>query len=286
MNIGLLLPAQTIKHGKKTFHGLNGFLRSLLLKPAPFMEGLRLVVCLLPYSSSEIQTNHGLRNKVLARLSSFFEERNIWPVLEHPDIMGLCQPSGHLYQKVLTEVAVNRFVEVLKLVRGIGELSSREILVTGGSKYLEFAISRLITKVKAMNILIPEGISAPAEAEKAFSETGIPVHITNDYDILKRNRVWLRFPDDPECFDILPEKFNGVIVDFGAMKIIDTKNRKIFTVIVEFSDKIKRRIGQQILNSLEKGALEGFIVAVCANAWDISIAEASALLDMRLSFQA
>lgn len=276
MNIGLLLPV--IKKKWKSI--------SLETRYVEVLENINLVVCYISCLGTDTISRKGTRKKLKAKLDRIFGEKNAWPILEHSLVKGFYQSEDYHFEEVLREVALCRADEVVNEIKGLGILANKEILVTGKSEHLEYAIEKLITKVKTMNILIPEGVSEPREAEKAFEETGIPVHITTDFEILNRVKLWLRFPFDHESFDILPEKFTGTIVDFGVMKVIDTKLRKIFSINIEFSDKIKRRLGQQILNSLEKGALEGFIVAVCANAWDISVAEASALLDMKLSFQA
>jgi hypothetical protein len=275
MNIGLLLPAP-----KKKWKPV-----SLEVRYIEISENVNLVVCYLSCLGSDVINRRGTRKRIKARIDAIFQGSYVWPVLEHPLVKGFYQCEDYRFDEILREVAVGRTDEILGKIKGLGILANKEILVTGQSEHLEYAIEKLITKVKTLNILIPEGASEPREAEKAFAETGIPVHITTDFDILERVRLWLRFPDDHESFDVLPERFDGTIVDIGAMKIIDTKLRKIFSINIEFSDRIKRRIGQQILNSLEKGALEGFIAAVCANTWDISVSEASILLDMRLSFQ-
>ncbi len=306
MNIGLILPA-TKKKKRNVLSRFYQTVSSLLLNALPYeihqievTEDLCLMVCSLPYQDPEMLAHEGLRRRVRTKLVKIFEEKGAWPILEHPEVRGIYyignrgiepesndffHPREYRFNDVLMEVIVNRFPEVLKLIQGIGNLSNREISVTGGSAHLEYAISRLITKVKAMNLLLPEGSPEPDEAEQAFAETGIPVHITTDHEVLNRTSIWLRFPDDHESFDALPESYKGMIVDYGAMKIIDTKNKKIFSVVLEFSDKIKRKIGHSILNGWEKGILEGVVIMVCANAWDISVTETSIRLGMRLSFK-
>lgn len=275
MNIGLLLPVD-----KKKWKPI-----SLETRTVEILESINVIVCYVHCSSYEMISRQGIRKRLKTKLDRIYGEKNVWPILEHPGLKGFYQNDDYHFDEILRDVAICRLDDVINRIKGMGNLSNKEILVTGQSAHLEHAIEKLITKVKTMNILIPEGVSEPFEAEKAFVETGIPVHITTDFDILNRVKLWLRFPDDHESFDILPQKFSGTIVDFGAMKVIDTRIRKIFSVNIEFSDVIKRRLGQNILGSLEKGALEGFIIAACANAWDINVAEASELLNMRLSFQ-
>lgn len=275
MNIGLLLPVE-----KRKWRSVSFKIHSVRI-----LEDINLIVCFISCLGSDAISRQGTRKRLKARLDRIYGKGKVWPVLEHTLVKGFYQSGDRRYHEILREVALYRVDEIVNRIKGLGALANKEVLVTGQPAHLEHAIEKLVTKVKTMNILIPEGASEPREAERAFAETGIPIHITTDFDILNRVRLWLRFPDDHEIFDALPERFEGFIVDLGAMKIIDTKLRKIFNICIEFSDRIKRRLGQQILNSLEKGALEGFLVEVCANAWDISVAEASALLDMRLSFQ-
>lgn len=274
MKIGLLLPVV-----KKRWKPLS--IRTYKLEA---IEGLEFVVCLLPCVDSETLLHMGNIKRIRAKLDRLFEENLVWPILEHPKLHGLYQNDLSFISRVISDVVNDRFCEVLKIIKGVGTLSNKEILVTGLSHHLEYSIERLITKVKTINILIPEGMEEPAEAEKAFLETGIPVHITTDKDVLNRSNIWLRFPDDHVSFDDLPQKFKGIIVDLGAMKIIDTKLRKIFSVNIEFSDRIKRRLGQQLLSAWEKGVLEGFVIAVCANAWEINVTEASVRLGTRISY--
>ncbi|MGI6084297.1 MAG: hypothetical protein ACOYIF_02485 [Acetivibrionales bacterium] len=274
MNIGILLPVK--KKGWKP-----AVLKTYQIE---VISDLNLVVCLLPYKDTEAFSRPGFRKRLKARLDRIFNEQNVWPVLEHPAINGIYQDDAPIFTNILRELALRRFHEILGLIKGLGSLINKEILVTGASEYLEHAIEILITKVKTINILIPKGVNEPIEAEKAFLETGIPVHITTDYDVLNRTGIWIRFPDDNESFDVLPKKFKGTIVDFGAMKIIDTKLQKIFNISIEFSDRIKRRIGQQLLCAWEAGVLECFIMMVCANTWDISDAEVLKRLELRFAF--
>lgn len=274
MNIGILLPVK-----KKWWKPVT-----LKTYPIEIAKDLSLVVCLLPYIDSDAMCLPSFRKRFKARLDRIFEEQNAWPILEHPDIRGLYEVDTSLFAEVIKTLALQQFSDILSSIQGVGALINKEILVTGSSEYLEHAIEILITKVKTINILIPRGVSEPIEAEKAFLETGIPVHITTDHDVLNRTGIWIRFPDDNENFDELPRMFKGLIVDFGAMKIIDTKLQKIFGINIEFSDRIKRKLGQQLLNSWGKGVLEGFIILVCANEWDINESEVFKRLEMRFSF--
>lgn len=292
MNIGLILPAASKREEKvmpRLIRRLAVFLfsyRYFEVEKIELMEGLNLVVCTLSDHTHGQLVNEGLRKKIRARLVKLFEDDRVWPILEHPDLKNLYDPHPFRYdEKVASQIAADRFLEVLKLISGVGDLRTREIAVTGGSAHLEYAIARLITKVKSMNLLLPEGSLEPNEAELAFIETGIPVHITTDTEVLKRSALWLRFPDDHESFDVLPKSYEGIIIDFGDAKIIDTKNKKIFTLYSEFSDKIKRKIGHNILSIWEKGVLESLVITLCANAWDISATETSIRLGMRLSFK-
>lgn len=274
MNIGLLLPA-----AKKRWKPLS--VKAYTIEVA---EDLGFVVCLLPYAGSGAFSPPGNIKRVKSKLDRIFEDHSTWSVLEHPKLQGLYQNNLNFVAEAVRAISTERFCEVLKIVKGLGALDNKEILITGLPSYLEYAIEKLITRVKTINVLIPEDMEAPAEAEKAFLETGIPVHITNDKDVLSRNKIWLRFPGDHESFDTLPQKFKGIIVDLGALKIIDTKLRKIFSIHIEFSDRIKRRLGQQLLSTWEKGVLEGFVAAMCAESWKMSVTEASIRLGIRISF--
>ncbi|HBR04026.1 MAG TPA: hypothetical protein DD738_15610 [Ruminiclostridium sp.] len=291
MNIGMIVPSRTgAASGMllKVYSTVRSFFfHSIFIEThrIGLMEGLNLTICSIPLQNGEELDNMAARRKLKLKLDRIFEEEGAWPVLEHPKLKGLYDPNEFPFEKALAEAASNRFLETIKLVHGIGNLSSREITITGGSIYLENAISKLITKVKAMNILLPEGSRPPDEAEEAFAETGIPVHITNDPEVLNRSALWIRFPLDHHSFDALPERFDGIILDFGNMKIIDTKNKKIFNILLEFSDRIKRRLGHNILKSWEEGVLEGVILTMGAKAWDITCTEASLKLGMRLSFK-
>lgn len=292
MNIGLIMPAKMEKKEirvlKRPYRAICSLFSSTLpieTHQVELTEELHLVVCSILFRDPEILSHEGMRKKIKAKLDKVFEEERAWPILEHPEVRGLYNLQKYRFDEAIFEVVINRFLDVLKLINGIGDLSTREISVTGESSHLEYAINGLITKVKCINILLPVGSQEPNEAEQAFEETGIPVHITTDYEVLNRTSLWIRFPNDHPSFDSLPECYKGLIVDFGNMKIIDTKNKKIFTIIVEFSDKIKRKIGHTILNAWEEGVLESAFITLCANAWDISVTEASMRLGMRISFK-
>jgi hypothetical protein len=274
MNVGILLPVE-----KKRWRPVT-----LKTYQIEVITGLNLVVCLLPCTETGARYRPSYRKRLKAKLDRVFEAQKAWPVLEHPDIGGFYQVDTSVFVELLKELALQRFYEILGLIKGVGPIINKEILVTGSSEYLEHAIEILITKVKTINILIPKGVSEPIEAEKAFLETGIPVHITTDYQVLNRTGIWLRFPDDNENFDVLPQKFKGTIVDFGAMKVIDTKAQKIFNIGIEFSDSIKKRLGKHLLCTWKEGVLEGFMLLVCSNAWDVSDTEAFRRLEMRFAF--
>ena len=291
MNIGIILPARR-KQESRLIQKICRAMGSLVFatvqietRKIELFEGLTFVVCSIPVLDGEIPANEGAGKKIKPKLARIFEEENTLMVLEHPSLKGFFNSRHYSFEDILREVAVNRFTEVLKLIRGIGNLSSREITVTGRPDHLEYAIARLITRAGSVNILLPEGSENPHEAEQAFAETGIPVHLTTDPEVLDRTALWIRFPDDYAGFDALPQNFKGIIVDFGAMQIIDTKSKKIFNIFIEFSEKIRRKIGHSILHGCESGALEGLVLSLCANAWDIGVTEASVRLDMRPSYK-
>jgi hypothetical protein len=274
MNIGLLLPVK-----KKWWRPV-----SLKTYKVEVSDSLSFVVCLFPCNHIKDFFHLGNIKRSKARVDRLFEKHSAWPVLEHPELFGLYQNDLSFTQIVIRKIVVNRFYEVLKSLRGLGHLSNMEILITGLPCYLEHAIEKLITKVKTINILIPEGMEEPVEAERAFWETGIPVHITNDKDILKRNRVWLRFPRDHHSFDDLPQEYKGTIVDFEELKIIDTRIEKIYNINIEFSEVIRRKLGQKLLRTWKKGELEGFVIATYACFYDINEIEASIRLGTRITF--
>lgn len=273
MNIGLLLPVT-----KKWWKPL-----SIKTYKVAAIQNLSFVVCLFPCNNIKDFFHSGKIKRNKAKIDRLFEENSAWPILEHPKLSGLYQNDLSFIQIVTQRIVIDRFYELLKSIRGLGHFNNMEILITGLPRYLEHAIQKLITKVKTINILIPEGMEEPVEAERAFWETGIPVHITNDKDILGRNRVWLRFPQDHHSFDALPQEFNGTIIDFETLKIIDTRVEKIYNINIEFSEVIKRKLGQKLLGTWKKGELEGFVIAMYACFCDINEVEASVRLGTRIT---
>jgi hypothetical protein len=292
MNIGLIVPAE-IKERK--FTGIAGAIKkisTLFNKNIPIefnkisvTKGINLAICCLKIRDFGLLKHGSVRRRLRLRLKKLLESERVWPVMEHSKLRGLTGLSEYCCDDTSREIAMARLPEVLNLVKGLGDLSMREITVTGHSVYLEYAISRLITRVKVMNLLIPEGNQEPEEAEAAFIETGIPVHVTADYEVLRRTALWIRFPDDHQSFDELPQIYNGIIVDFGSMKIIDTKNKKIFSIFLEFSDTIKSKIGHDILRGWDKGVLESIMVASCAEMWELGLPEAASRLGMQLCYK-
>jgi len=274
MNIGLILPVR-----KKWWKPVT-----VKAYPIEIDDNLNLVVCLFPFNDNEVLRLPGISKRIKAKLDRIIECLDIWPILEHPFFNGLYQVDTSEFVKAVKALAIKMFYEILSSIKGLGTLINKEILVTGSSEYLEYAIEILITKVKTINILIPKGVEEPVEAERAFLETGIPVHITTDHDVMNRTGIWIKFPDDNENFDASSRNFKGIIVDLDSMKIIDTKARKIFNICAEFSDKLKRRLGQQLLNTWEKNVLEGFILTVCAKTWNMRESEVFKRLEMRFSF--
>lgn len=307
MNLGLIIPVNQENQEQGVIRGIFKAMSSLIadtpdigIKRIEIAEDVNLVVCSVLFHTPQKMDSDFTRKKLKQKLAKIFEEENIFIVAEHPDIKQFyCEYDNPEIQKkeefvksqafhidkLFPEIVSDRFLELLKLVNGVGDIKSREVTVTGSPEYLEYAISGLITRVKLVNILLPEENQSLYEAEKAFVETGIPVHITNDHEVLDRSALWIRFPFDHISFDVLPEIFSGIIIDIGDMKIIDTKNRKIFNIILEFSDRMKRKIGHNILCSFEEGVLEDILITSCRNEWKTTSAEASLRLGMKLSFK-
>lgn len=293
MNIAIIQPA-TSKNKKKGLFSLLHKWKGRFNFPSfthtqriELVENLHLVIYSIESIICELIQNEGQKKRIRTAILKRIKKDSIYHILEHPMLRDLyCSSKIDFNGSIVKEIVINRFCEILKLIQGVGDISHREIVVTGRSSHLEQAIEKLIMNVKSLNILLPEGAFEPIEeAEQAFIETGIPVHITTDGEVLDRSAIWIRFPDDDKSFDILPQRYMGIIIDLGNLKIIDTKNKKIFNIYLEFSDVIKRKIGHNILNYWEKGALEENIIALCANAWDINALETSTRLDMRISFK-
>lgn len=292
MNIGLIVPArERIKRHMPVREFIENVTAGTFLSiPVEIsririMQDFSLVLCAVSQEASKISTD-AARKRLKVKLHRILEKERAWPVLEHPNVRGIFNANDYSFERSVREAAINRLPELLKLIKGVGDLSLREITVTGHPKHLELAIAMLITRVKALNLLLPSGTPAPVEAELAFEETGIPVHITTDHEVLNRTPIWIRFPDDHESFDELPAIYNGIIIDLGSMKIIDTKTKKIFNIIFEFSDKIGRKIGHSILEGWTSGFLEAAIISICSDTWNISVSEASLRLGMRLAYKA
>jgi len=293
MNIGIILPVNAEKRQPVKLPGFLRMFEAAILNPGPLeiqkidiFQGLRLVVCGVPLKNKDILNNEIVGRRLRNRIRRVFEEERAWPLLEHPEIKGLYGLPDYSFDDVVGNIIIKRFPDVLFQLRGVGDLSRKEITITGDSAHLEYAIKTLITKVKTLNILLAENSSAPHEAEQAFLETGIPVHITTDPDVLNRSAVWIRFPNDYAGFDELPQKYNGIIIDLEAARVVDTKCKKIYRIVVEFSERIKNKIGCNILDGWKEGYLEGAVIAVCSSMWDVSIYESSDRLGMLLSFKA
>lgn len=293
MNIGIILPAEPKKQQQIKLPKFLRVFETLFLDPEPLevqkidiFQGLRLVVLGVPLINRDILTSEAKGKKLRHRIRRVFEVEKAWPLLEHPEIRGLLGLPDYRFDEVSENIIINRFLEILSLIRGVGDLSKKEITVTGEASYLEYAITNLITKVKTLNILLVQNSPVPYEAEQAFLETGIPVHITTDPDVLNRSAVWIRFPNDHASFDELPQKYNGIIIDLEAARVIDTKCKKIYRIVIEFSERIKNKIGSNILKGWKEGYLEGAVITVCSNLWDVSIQESSSRLGMLLSFKA
>lgn len=248
-------------------------------------DDLTLVVCNIRTPFGYASSIEKRQRKIKRKLEELFAVTGVWSVLEHPAIGGLFDSGRERYESVRTEVAVNRFTEILKVLKGVGRLSEKEVTITGPSTYLEYAIAKLITSVRIINILLPEGSEEPEEADLAFEETGIPVHITCDPEVLIRTSLWIRFPNDHESFDALPAGYEGAILDLGALKVINTKTRTIRNISVDLSEEMGRKIGCDVTNALDSDRLSGFLIAYGTNAWGKSAADVSVGLGMTLSLK-
>jgi hypothetical protein len=291
MSLAVVLPSREQKDNSpekgaaRLFRSLRKHRRFLDISESVIFEDIILVICNIRLSYGNARAYAKLKRKARKKLDVLFMEKGVWSVLEHPDIKGIYPSSREQYALILGEVIVNRFAELIRILRGVGRLSDKEVTVTGQSAHLEYAIAKLITSVKSINILLPEGSEEPEEADLAFEETGIPVHITTDPEVLNRTALWIRFPFDHEDFDALPESFEGLIIDLGARKVIDTIAKTIMHISLEPSEKMKREIGRDILEGFDSDSLAGFMIGYCINAWGKSASEVSVRLGMRLSLK-
>lgn len=291
MSIAIVLPKRDQKDSNPAkgaaalFKFLQGHGRLLEVSELEIFEDIILVICNIRMLNGNARADARLRSRIRKKLDVLFAEKGVWSVLEHPKIKGLYPARHELYALILGEVVVNRFVELFSIIRRVGRLCDKEVTITGPSAHLEYAIAKLITSVKSINILLPEGSEAPEEADLAFEETGIPVHITTDPEVLDRTDLWIRFPYDHESFDALPESYEGLIIDLGARRVIDTKAKTIMTIGLELSEKMKRGLGRDILEGFDSDSLAGFLIDYCINAWGKNASEVSIRLGMRLSLK-
>ena len=289
MNLGIILPLNSRNAKPESmlprFPATLPFgLPSIETEKIELPENINLIICNIPVACGNAMLGKSVLKRIKRKLDRIFLEEGVLSVLEHPAVQNLYGSDKARYDPYLTEIAVNRLPELLKSVQGGSNLNHMEITLTGSSRNLEYAITRLITSVKCINILIPEGFEEPEEAESAFLETGIPVHITNDPEVLMRTALWIRFPNDNESFDALPETYSGRIIDLGALKVIDTRIKRIYNICLELPGSYIRKMGS-IPDEFGFRRLPGFIAAYCSNAWDRSAAEVSIRLGMRLSLK-
>jgi len=291
MNLGIILPTGAVHAGRENSNTLRCLLSALPLVVPPISirrtqldANIGLLTCSIPCQGGSPLGRKWLNRRLKRKLDRIFAEEGVLSVIEHPDVKGLYGSHKTRYEAYLAEIAVYRFTELLGIVhRGPG-LNRVEVTVTGNQRHLEFAITRLISLVKTINILIPEGFEEPGKAEEAFEETGIPVHITTDPEVLNRTPLWIRFPNDHASFDSLPEVYFGRIVDLGALKIIDTRAKRIYDICLELPEPL---FGEAVPlpDQFRYRRLPAFIAANCANAWGTSAAEASIRLNMRLNLK-
>lgn len=288
MNLGMILPRKATCAGKPR-NALHRALSALSITP-PTIEtrglqldpGIRLIICYIPSSCGNAMHHNALNRRLKRRLDRIFTDEGVISVIEHPAVKDLYGSGKTRYEPYLMDIAVSRFSELLGIVyRGTG-LNRIEITVTGNQRHLEYAITRLISLVKTINVLIPEGFQEPGKAEEAFDETGIPVHITSDPEVLNRTPLWIRFPNDHESFDCLPAAYLGRIIDLGALRVIDTRAKRGYGICLELPEPFTAEIGP-LPDELRYCGLPVFLAANCANAWGESAAEASIRLNMRLS---
>lgn len=288
MNLGMILPRKT-SHGKETENVLFRILSVLSIAPLgidvrriQLYPNIGLIICNIPIVCGNAMHHNGLKRRLKRKLDRIFAQEGVLSVIEHPIIKDLYGSHKTRYESYLADIAVSRFTEIMSMVYRGMNLNRVEITITGNQRHLEYAITRLISLVKTINVLIPDGFPEPGKAEEAFEETGIPVHITTDPDVLNRTPLWIRFPNDHENFDSLPAVYLGRIIDLGALKIIDTRAKRIYDICLELPESFLDKMGS-LPDQMRYHRLPGFLAANCANAWGESAAEASIRLNMWLS---
>lgn len=289
MNLGVILPLKQDSPAPGFFPAF--LLPKLRFTPDPVVtnrvelhENVNLIVCGIPAAEAKDMHQGRGRSRVRRKLDRIFSDEGVLSVLEHPGLQSIYGSDKARYDRYVADIAIGRLPELAGMVHACSNASRMEIAVTGGPPYLEYAISRLINSYKCINILIPKGHEEPGEAEAAFCETGIPVHITDDPEVLERTRLWIRFPGDHEGFDILPGVYSGRIIDLGDLKVIDTRMKRVYNICLELPGDCARKLGCPP-EEFGSSRLPGFIAACCSNAWQKSASDVSLRLGMKLSLK-
>lgn len=284
MNLAVLDPSSEKKSPKGLMGIFKGFLKTpdILIREVPVVNDLSLIICNIPVPNGNAMPYHRLKRRYTKRIERMLIENRVFACLAHQTLKGMIEYAFPVDQSALHEIILHRFFEVLQQNKALGRLSRLEITVTGSPVNLEFALTKLISHVKYVNLLIPEGSREPGEAESAFEETGIPIHITSDTEVLDRTHVWIRFPNDAESFDTLPEAYGGIIFDVGALRWIDTQRKRIYAIAVELPESLKKEIGYEVIDRTGSDRLSAFLVSACSRLWNLTATDASIRLGMRL----
>ncbi len=247
-------------------------------------DWLNLVAAFVPVEPA-INGGPGAVNRMGHELNEAFLELGVCSVLEHPKVKKLCLKAWDGSPLEASLLNITRLESILDQIQGLGDLTKKEIALTGDPGVMERAVGNLINRVKSVNLLMPAGWEEPRGVALAFEETGIPIHLTDDPEVLSRTPLWLRFPGEDGQFDAMTAGYKGIIFDVEELKLLDTKNKKIFMLRPEFSLAMKRKIGLGMLRAFDPGILEKFIALACARALNISGFGAMEILGMRMSFK-
>ena len=235
MILGMILPREN-NPGGETGKVTRRILPAMSITPLyigikriQLHPGISLVVCSIPYPCGCAGGHERPGRRLKRRLDRILAEEGVLSVIEHPAVKNLYGSHKARYESCLIDIAVSRFTELLGMAyRGTG-LGRIEVTITGSQRCLEYAITRLVPLVKTINVLIPDGFQEPGKAEEAFDETGIPVHITTDPEVLRRTLCGYGFPTIRKALTACPLSIMAELLIWGPSRLL-TPGQKGFTI--------------------------------------------------------
>ena len=157
-------------------------------------------------------------------------------------------------------------------------LQDMTIALSGVQKaYLNYKLMSVLSNFKLVNVIGPDN-QLQDFWDNFMDETGVPVCVTEDFDVLARSDIWISFEQT-----VARNEFDGVKIEFATKNILCKKIKKQYNMKYMFQKKLMKKLGRGLLQRFEHHILSEFLLNIIIQGHDLTLPEAEKLLGLNIS---